>query len=117
MSNRHIEASANDSILFIALNRLKESPRNVRKLPHTKADLEALAASIKAHGMLQNLVVEEECLTAATHPARNFEFLLALTRQWNRLTGVNLMGLGRGALFWLLGVPIPIIILLMLFWR
>jgi hypothetical protein len=27
------------------------------------------------------------------------------------------MGLGRGALLWLLGVPIPIIILLMLFWR
>jgi hypothetical protein len=27
------------------------------------------------------------------------------------------MGLGKGALFWLLGVPIPIIILLMLFWR
>jgi hypothetical protein len=27
------------------------------------------------------------------------------------------MGLGKGALLWLLGVPIPIIILLMLFWH
>jgi hypothetical protein len=27
------------------------------------------------------------------------------------------MGLGKGALLWLLGVPIPIIILLLLFWR
>ena len=27
------------------------------------------------------------------------------------------MGLGRGALLWLLGVPLPIIILLVLFWR
>jgi hypothetical protein len=27
------------------------------------------------------------------------------------------MGLGKGALLWLLGIPIPIIILLMLFWR
>jgi len=27
------------------------------------------------------------------------------------------MGLGRGALLWLLGVPLPIIILLALFWR
>jgi len=27
------------------------------------------------------------------------------------------MGFGRGALFWLLGVPIPIIILLALFWH
>jgi hypothetical protein len=27
------------------------------------------------------------------------------------------MGFGRGLLFWLLGVPIPIIILLALFWH
>ena len=27
------------------------------------------------------------------------------------------MGFGRGVLFWLLGVPIPIIILLALFWH
>jgi len=27
------------------------------------------------------------------------------------------MGIGRGALLWLLGVPLPIIILLALFWR
>jgi len=27
------------------------------------------------------------------------------------------MGLGRGALLWLLGIPLPIIILLILFWR
>jgi hypothetical protein len=27
------------------------------------------------------------------------------------------MGFGRGALLWLLGIPLPIIILLALFWR
>jgi hypothetical protein len=27
------------------------------------------------------------------------------------------MGFGRGALFWLIGVPIPIIILLAIFWH
>ena len=27
------------------------------------------------------------------------------------------MGLGKGALLWLVGIPLPIIILLMLFWR
>jgi hypothetical protein len=27
------------------------------------------------------------------------------------------MGLGRGALLWLLGIPLPIIILLALFWH
>ncbi len=46
--------------IFVALNRLKKSPRNVRKVPHTAADIEALAASIQAKGLLQNLVVEPE---------------------------------------------------------
>jgi len=27
------------------------------------------------------------------------------------------MGMGRGILLWLLGIPIPIIILLAIFWR
>jgi len=27
------------------------------------------------------------------------------------------MGIGKGALLWLIGIPIPIIILLMLFWH
>ncbi len=27
------------------------------------------------------------------------------------------MGFGRGLLFWLLGIPLPIIILLAIFWR
>jgi ParB family chromosome partitioning protein len=46
--------------LFIPLNRLKKSPRNARTTPHPKADIEALAASIAAKGLLQNLVVEPE---------------------------------------------------------
>jgi ParB family chromosome partitioning protein len=46
--------------LLIPLNRLKKSPRNVRKTPHPQADIEALAASIAAKGLLQNLVVEPE---------------------------------------------------------
>jgi len=32
-------------------------------------------------------------------------------------TEEDIMGLGRGALLWLLGIPLPIIILLALFWR
>ncbi len=46
--------------MFIPLNRLKKSPKNARKTPHSKADIEALAASIAAKGLLQNLVVEPE---------------------------------------------------------
>jgi ParB family chromosome partitioning protein len=39
---------------------LKKSPRNVRKVEHTAAEIEGLAASIAGNGMLQNLVVEPE---------------------------------------------------------
>ena len=44
----------------IPLNKLKKSPRNVRKVPHTAAAIEALAASISAKKMLQKPVVEPE---------------------------------------------------------
>jgi ParB family chromosome partitioning protein len=44
----------------IPLNRLKTSPRNARKVPHTEAAIEALAASIGAKKMLQKPVVEPE---------------------------------------------------------
>jgi ParB family chromosome partitioning protein len=53
-------APANGSVLFIPLNKLKKSPRNARKTPHTKAEIAALAASIQANGILQNPVVEPE---------------------------------------------------------
>lgn len=46
--------------IFVPLNKLKKSPRNARKTPHSEAHIEALAASITAKGMLQNLVVEPE---------------------------------------------------------
>ncbi len=44
------------SIQLVALNKLVASPRNVRKQDR-KADLDALATSIAAHGLLQNLCV------------------------------------------------------------
>lgn len=48
------------SEIFIPLNKLKKSPKNARKTPHTEAAIEAYAASIAAKGILQNLVVEPE---------------------------------------------------------
>lgn len=59
------EASAteNGAVLFVPLNKLKKSSRNARKTPHSEAHIEALAASIAAKGMLQNLVVEPETNT------------------------------------------------------
>ena len=51
---------ASGETVFIPLNKLKKSPRNARKTPHTEADIEAYAASIDAKGILQNLVVEPE---------------------------------------------------------
>ena len=46
--------------VIVPLNRLKASPRNARKTPHSPATIEAFAASIKAKGVLQPPVVEVE---------------------------------------------------------
>ena len=46
--------------IFVPLNKLKKSPKNVRKVPHTDEFIAALAASVAAKGLYQNLVVEPE---------------------------------------------------------
>lgn len=60
MSDRSKIAAASKNIVFVSLDKLKRSPKNVRQVPHTKADIQALAASIAAIGMLQYPVVEPE---------------------------------------------------------
>ncbi|MFI0849014.1 ParB/RepB/Spo0J family partition protein [Mesorhizobium sp. IMUNJ 23232] len=64
---------ASGTEVFIALDKLKKSPRNARKTPHTEAEIEAYAASIAAKGMFQNLVVEPE-LDADSQPT-GFHFV------------------------------------------
>jgi ParB family chromosome partitioning protein len=59
VSNRTLK-NASAGILFVPLNKLKKSPKNARKVPHAKAEITALAASIAAIGMLQYPVVEPE---------------------------------------------------------
>lgn len=61
MTTKTARVPESGSVVFIPLNKLKKSPKNVRKTPHSVADIEALAASIAAKGLLQNLVVEQEC--------------------------------------------------------
>ncbi len=56
----HEEHAVQTGVVLIPLNKLKKSPTNARKTPHAKAEIEALAASIHAKGMLQNLVLEPE---------------------------------------------------------
>ncbi len=46
--------------IFVPLNKLKKFPKNARKVPHSEAPIEALAASIQHKGMIQNLVIEPE---------------------------------------------------------
>jgi ParB family chromosome partitioning protein len=60
MSDRSKIAAASKNIVFVPLNKLKRSPKNVRQVPHSKADIQALSASIAAIGMLQYPVVEPE---------------------------------------------------------
>jgi ParB family transcriptional regulator, chromosome partitioning protein len=61
MSAKTVEKEVTSgSEIFVPLNKLKKSPKNARKMPHGEAAIEALAASIAAKGMLQNLVVEPD---------------------------------------------------------
>lgn len=61
MSAKHVEAAPESGKeTFVPLNKLKKSPKNARKTPHSEAAIEAYAASIAAKGILQNLVVEPE---------------------------------------------------------
>ena len=60
MSSRTKNPPQSTNVLFVPLGKLKKSPKNVRKVPHTKADINALAASIAAVGMLQYPIVEPE---------------------------------------------------------
>ncbi len=53
-------AAVSSREIFIPLDKLKKSPRNARKTPHSGDTIEAYAASIAAKGILQNLVVEPE---------------------------------------------------------
>jgi len=57
---KKIKTPKSGETFFVPLDKLKKSPKNARKVPHPKADIEALAASIAANGVLQNLVVEPE---------------------------------------------------------
>ncbi|PII39431.1 plasmid stablization protein ParB, partial [Sinorhizobium meliloti CCBAU 01290] len=52
--------SVNGAQILIPLDKLKKSPRNARKTPHSTETIETYAASIAAKGILQNLVVEPE---------------------------------------------------------
>ena len=61
MSAKQAETVAKNGMeIFVPLSKLKKSPKNARKMPHGEAAIEALAGSIAAKGMLQNLVVEPE---------------------------------------------------------
>lgn len=73
--------STNASEMFVPLDKLKKSPKNVRKVPHSTADIEALAASIAANGLLQNLVVEPE----ADNKGRKTGYFLVTIGEGRRL--------------------------------
>ena len=59
-ANSDTAAPQHGAEVIVPLNLLKPSPRNARKTPHSTQAIEALAASIKAKGVLQPPVVEIE---------------------------------------------------------
>ena len=79
----------NGATVFIPLNKLKKHPRNARKTPHSKASIEAKAASIAAKGILQNLVVEPE-FDAAGEPTGFYLVSIGEGRRQAQLLRVKL---------------------------
>ena len=60
MSNRKSISAGARNVVLVPLPKLKKSPKNVRKVPHTKVEIAGLAASIASLGMLQFPIVEPE---------------------------------------------------------
>ncbi|MBB4371896.1 hypothetical protein GGD63_004697 [Bradyrhizobium sp. cir1] len=52
VAQMHVSAQARN-IVMVPLGQLKKSPKNVRKMPHSLAEIDALAASIAPLGMLR----------------------------------------------------------------
>lgn len=71
MSNRKNIPTETRNIVMVPLGKLKKSPKNVRKMPHTLAEIDALAASIASLGMLQFPIVEPE-LGVKDKPTGNY---------------------------------------------
>jgi ParB family transcriptional regulator, chromosome partitioning protein len=70
-----INSTHSPQIQSIPLDKLKGSDDNVRRMPHNKAQIEALANSIQAHGQIQNLLVKTE--TDETGGATGFYLVTA----------------------------------------
>lgn len=68
---RQIGVPDADGVLWVPLNRLKDSPRNVRTVPHPESHIKALAAMIDADGQLYPLVVEAE-VAESGQPTGNY---------------------------------------------
>lgn len=79
------------AVIDVPLNKLRRSPRNARRTPHSEAAIEALAASIAAKGVLQAPVVEPESGQAAARAKgkeRYEGFIEALGRRLHGGTSV-----------------------------
>lgn len=60
MTAQHQAEAQQGDFIDVPLDKLKASPRNARRTPHARSDIETLAASIAAKGVIQPPVVEPE---------------------------------------------------------
>lgn len=74
--------------VYIPLNRLKKSKKNARKTPHRPEDIETMATSIHAKGIIQPPVVEPE-LDEAGQPTGNYLVTIGEGRRLAQLLRVK----------------------------
>jgi ParB family chromosome partitioning protein len=75
--------------IFVPLNKLKKSPKNARKVPHSESFIESMAASLHYRGLINNLLVEPEmkgdkptgCYLVTAGEARRLAYLLRAKRK------------------------------------
>ncbi len=60
MTEQSVIIHQSGDVIDVPLTKLKKSPRNARKTPHPSEAIEERAASIRAKGVIQPLVVEPE---------------------------------------------------------
>jgi len=70
----------------------------------------------KCRNLARIIADQPSTIRRAARLGRNRQFLATLSSGGDKQEEIA-MGFGRGLLFWLLGVPLPIIILLALFWH
>jgi hypothetical protein len=99
--------------------RRGRSGRGLRLIPADENAIRqrGVPARSPSQATCQTALARLQLAGGTSHPVHGGNFNPGLALKPRHQTLEDIMGFGKGALLWLLGIPLPIIILLALFWR